>query len=108
MDKITDRQADMIAQRDFQGTIERAQSRELLETALLGIWGMENRIFNTHLQVAGRPIFSVAICADCPKHFDPSIALEMYQASSSRSEDFTDSTIVCMVNTDFPITFELR
>jgi hypothetical protein len=30
-----------------------------------------------HIQFIGCPVFRVAVCADCPKHLDPALALQM-------------------------------
>lgn len=68
---------------------------------------MESCFFDVHLQLAGGPVFCVAVCADCPKHFYPAIPREMNHMTACRNEDLTDGTTTAMVNADFPIALEL-
>ena len=42
---------------------------------------MESGLLNRNVQAAGRLVFRVAICADRPKNFDPTITIEVNQTS---------------------------
>ena len=111
-DKRTDCQADMVALLDFQPVLPAFHSGELLQAPMVGfdlpgIQGTPSRLFDGHIQPAGRPIFRVAVFVHCPKYFDPAIALEMNDQALRWDEDIADRPIATVVGADFPVFLEL-
>ena len=111
-DKCTDCQADMIALRDFQPVLPAFHTGELLQTPVVGfdlpgIQGIPSRLFDGHVQPAGRPIFRVAVFGHRPKYLDPAIALEMHHQALRRDEDVANRPIATAIGADFPVLLEL-
>ena len=110
--KGSDSQANMISLGNLQPILGALHPGELFETPMIdfdlpGIQSIEGRLFQGHGELAGGPVFRVAICADRPKDFDPTIPLEMYPAPVPRNENVPDGPIAGAVNADFAIGLEL-
>ena len=95
--KWTDRQNNVIALRFFEPGLATFNSGELFETKMVEAQSAEHPAHERQpaqwsCQAAGGPIFRDAVSADCPKHLNPAIAFEMYQATLRRDEDLADRT----------------
>lgn len=112
-DKGTDRQANMIALRDFEPVLATFHTGELIEAKMVdfnlpGIQRMKSGLLKGHVQAAGSPILRVAVCADRPKTLDPAIAFEMNQTALRGDEGFANCPIAPAIQADFPIALQLR
>jgi hypothetical protein len=107
-----DSQADRIALGDFKAALSTFDTGELLETPVVdfhlpGIQCEESGFFNAHIQLAGSPVFCVAVCTDCPEDLDTAIHLEMHQTTFSGNENLPNGAVSGAINTDFSIALEV-
>jgi hypothetical protein len=110
--KGPDCQSDMIPLRDFEPILTTFNTRKLFQASMVnlnlpGIQGIEGCLLNGHVQAAGRPIFRVAVCADRPKHLDPTITFEMNQTALRGDKDLADGTVATPIEADFPVALQL-
>src|SRR4030067_3193809 len=110
--KCPDRQTDMVALRNFEPVQSTFHPSELLEATMVdlnlpGIQGMEGSLLNGHVQAAGGPVCSVAVCAARPKHLAPAISFEVNQTPLRWNEDLADRTVTTAIRANFPIALEL-
>ena len=74
---------------------------------LLGIQGMKSAFLQRHVQHDSGPVFNAVVCATDLEHLDPAIAFEMHNATMQRNQDFGDSPIAGVIDTELSIRLEL-
>ena len=99
----SDGESDMVALGALQPIMATFDAGELLQAAVVdldlpSIKRMESNLFQGHVQVAGGPVFIVAICADRLEDLDPTIPFEVDNLSLPRNEDITHVAIARAIN----------
>lgn len=95
-------QTDMIALGQGEPELSTLYAGELLETAMVdlhlpNIQRQPSILLDGHAQVAGGPVFNVAVWVNGLEHLDPAIAFEMHQCPVRRDEDLADGPIAAAI-----------
>jgi hypothetical protein len=109
--KSADRQANVITLRLGLAMLALLNPRVLFQAAmvrldLLGYFGLICALVWRHVQATGGPVFSVAVSADCPKHFHPAIAFQMDPPTLGRNSDLTHDAIALPIGIDQAIALQ--
>src|SRR5574341_1601785 len=105
-------QTDMIALGEGQPELGALDAGELLEAAMVDLdlpdlQRQPGALLDGHAQVAGGPVFNVAVWVNGLEHLDPAVAFEMHHCAVRRNEHFADGAIAAAIKVHQPIALEL-